>query len=68
MKPVEKIKNKFNALPLGIKMHLSFVLPIVILLGALLLGMGSVFENLYKDQINYSIERANTQADAFISN
>ena len=59
MKPVEKIKNKFNALPLGIKMHLSFVLPIVIL---------SVFENLYKDQINYSIERANTQADAFISN
>ena len=54
MKLLEKIKNKFNALPLGIKMHLSFVLPIVILLGALLLGMGSVFENLYKDQINYS--------------
>ena len=68
MKLLEKIKNKFNALPLGVKMHLSFVLPIVILLGALLLGMGSVFENLYKDQINYSIERANTQADAFISN
>ena len=42
MKLLEKIKNKFNALPLGIKMHLSFVLPIVILLGALLLGMGSI--------------------------
>lgn len=68
MKLLMKLKNKFNALPMGKKMHLSFVLPIVILLGALLLGMGSVFESLYKDQINYSIERANTQADAFISN
>jgi hypothetical protein len=50
------------------KMHISFVLPIVLLLGVLLLGMGSLFESLYKKQINYSIERANTQADAFISN
>ena len=68
MKFLVKLKNKFNALPMGKKMHISFVLPIVLLLGVLLLGMGSLFESLYKKQINYSIERANTQADAFISN
>lgn len=68
MKLLVKLKNKFNALPMGKKMHISFVLPIVLLLGVLLLGMGSLFESLYKKQINYSIERANTQADAFISN
>ena len=68
MKLLVKLKNKFNALPMNKKMHISFVLPIVLLLGALLLGMGSLFESLYKKQINYSIERANTQADAFISN
>ena len=68
MKLLVKLKNKFNALPMNKKMHISFVLPIVLLLGVLLLGMGSLFESLYKKQINYSIERANTQADAFISN
>ena len=68
MKLLAKLKNKFNALPMNKKMHISFVLPIVLLLGVLLLGMGSLFESLYKKQINYSIERANTQADAFISN
>ena len=68
MKLLVKLKNKFNALPMNKKMHISFVLPIVILLGALLLGMGSLFESLYKKQISYSIERANAQADAFISN
>ena len=67
MKLLVKLKNKFNALPMNKKMHISFVLPIVLLLGVLLLGMGSLFESLYKKQINYSIERANTQADAFIS-
>ena len=68
MKLLVKLKNKFNALPMNKKMHISFVLPIVILLGALLFGMGSLFESLYKKQISYSIERANAQADAFISN
>lgn len=68
MKLLVKLKNKFNALPMNKKMHISFVLPIVLLLGVLLLGMGSLFDSLYKKQINYSIERANTQADAFISN
>lgn len=68
MKLLVKLKNKFNTLPMNKKMHISFVLPIVLLLGVLLLGMGSLFESLYKKQINYSIERANTQADAFISN
>lgn len=62
-----RIKEKFKSLSMKDKLQLSFTLPIIIILFIIILSISFIFQNLYKEQILYSIQKSVEQVKTVLN-